>query len=152
MSFRGVLLHFASHPEVRRMVSDSSAARRLSKRWIPGEKVEDALAAVKDLNAAGISATLDHLGENVATEKEAHAECETYLGLLDQIQQQGLNSNVSLKLTQVGLDLSPDLCRENLAAILSRAAQYSSFVRVDMEGSAYTERTLAMVHEMHRRF
>ena len=134
------------------MVAESKAARRLSKRWVPGETLEDALAAVKELNAVGITATLDHLGENVATETEARAAAEVYLRMLDEIHRRGLQSHVSVKLTQLGLDISPDLCRENLAAILTRAAEQDNFVRIDMEGSEYTERTLAVVREMHRRF
>lgn len=134
------------------MVSNSAAGRRLSKRWVPGEKLEDALAAVKELNAAGITATLDHLGENVATRTEAATARDVYLRMLDEIQRSGLQSHVSVKLTQMGLDLSPDLCRENLEMILKRAAEYKSFVRVDMEASQYTESTLAMVRDVHQRF
>jgi proline dehydrogenase len=150
MSFRAVVLSIAQHPLFRRVVADSQAARRLSKRWVPGETIEDALAAVKELNDAGISATLDHLGENVASEAEARQAAGVYLQMLDEIHRRALNCNVSVKLTQMGLDISPDLCRENLTAILQRATAQNNFVRVDMEGSEYTDRTLAMVREMHR--
>src|SRR5580692_389777 len=121
MSLRDFLLEFSTHPEIRRMVSGSSAARRLSRRWVAGETLEDALAAVAALNAEGISATLDHLGENVATAKEARAACDTYLKMLDEIHQRGLDCNVSLKLTAMGLDLDPALCRAHLTEILVRA-------------------------------
>src|ERR1035438_4205263 len=152
MSFRAIVLHIAHHPWIRRVAADSKAARRLSKRWVPGETLEDALAAVKELNDAGITASLDHLGENVASEAEARAAAEVYLQMLDEIHRRGLQSHVSVKLTQMGLDLSGDLCRELLAAIVQRAAEQGSFVRVDMEGSEYTDRTLAIVREIHRRF
>jgi proline dehydrogenase len=152
MSLRDVLLEFSTHPEIRRMVSGSAAARRLSKRWVAGEKLEDALSAVAELNAAGISATLDHLGENVATAKEARAACDVYLKMLDEIHNRGLDCNVSLKLTALGLDLDPNLCRGQLSEILTKAGGYGSFVRVDMEGSNYTTRTLDMVRELRRQF
>ena len=152
MSLRDFLLEFSTHPEIRRMVSSSAAARRLSKRWVAGEKLEDALAAVAELNAAGISATLDHLGENVATVKEARTACDVYSKMLDEIHQRGLDCNISLKLTSMGLDLDPGLCREHLAEILAKAGGYGSFVRVDMEGSAYTTRTLDMLREVRRQF
>jgi len=152
MVFRNFILHFAMHPEIRRMFTDSKGARRLSRRWVAGEKLEDALQVVATLNASGLSATLDHLGENVNTPKEARAACDTVLDMLDAIHQRGLDCNVSLKLTQLGLDLSLDMCRQHLCEILSKAAGYGSFVRIDMEGSPYTMRTLAMVHEMHRQF
>jgi proline dehydrogenase len=150
MSFRAIVLHIAHHPWIRRVAADSKAARRLSKRWVPGETIVDALAAVKELNDAGISATLDHLGENVASEAESREAAAVYLQMLDEIHRRGLNCNVSVKLTQMGLDISLDLCRQNLTAILDRAAAQGSFVRVDMEGSEYADRTLAMVRETHR--
>jgi proline dehydrogenase len=152
MSFRAIVLRVAQHPWIRRTIADSQAARRLSSRWVPGETIEDALAAVKELNSAGISASLDHLGENVASEAEAREAAQVYVQMLDEIHRRGLNCNVSVKLTQMGLDISPDLCRENLTAIVQCAAAQNNFVRVDMEGSDYTDRTLAMVREMHRTF
>jgi proline dehydrogenase len=152
MSFRAVVLQITQHPLIRRVMAGSKAARRLSKRWVPGETLEEALSAVKELNAAGITASLDHLGENVASEAEARAAAQVYLQMLDEIHQRGLESHVSVKLTQMGLDISSDLCRENLTAIVQRAAEHGNFVRVDMESSEYTDRTLAMVRDLHQRF
>src|SRR5258708_4706245 len=117
MSFRGFVLHFATHPESGRRVTDAAAARGLSRRWVAGEKLEDALAAIAAVNAAGLSATLDHLGENVNTQKEARAACDASLDMLEAIHDRGLDCNVSLKLTQLGLDQSVELCREHLAEI-----------------------------------
>ncbi len=151
MSLRSTVLSIAQNSAVRGVVSDSKAARRLSKRWVPGETLDEALGAVKELNAAGISGTLDHLGENTASEAEARTAAQVYLDMLQTITERGLDCNVSLKLTALGLDVSPDLCRENLEAVVTRAASLGNFVRVDMEGSGYTERTLAMVREMHVR-
>jgi len=133
-------------------MTHSSATRRVANRFVAGETVDSALAAVSELNAQGLSATLDHLGENVSTEAEAAVARDVCLEMLDRIRESALNSNISVKLTQLGLDLSVDLCRRNLAALLERAARYSSFVRVDMEGSAYTQRTVDLVSEMHHTF
>jgi proline dehydrogenase len=104
--------------------------------------VDHALAALRDLNAANISATLDLLGESVRRPEEARAARDIYLQLLDRIHAASANANVSVKLTQMGLDIDEALCVENLRAILQRAKQYGSFVRLDMEGSAYTQKTL----------
>lgn len=134
------------------MISTSSSARRLSRRWVAGETLEEALTAVAELNAAKISATLDHLGENVSSAKEAQATRDIYLKMLDEIHNRGLDCNVSVKLTAMGLDVSTDLCREHLTEILTKASGYGSLVRIDMEGSAYTQPTLDMVHEMHAKF
>jgi proline dehydrogenase len=124
----------------------------LSKRWIAGETLDDALAAVAALNKESLTATLDHLGENVLTAKEARAECDWYLKMLDEIHHRGLDCNVSVKLTAMGLDVSRDLCFTHLSEVLERAQGYGSFVRIDMEGSAYTARTLEMVHDLRARF
>jgi proline dehydrogenase len=102
------------------------------------------MAAVRALNARGITASLDLLGESVHREEEARATAKSYLDLLDRIQSQKLDANVSLKLTAMGLDVSEDLCVANMQLVLDRARDYGSFVRIDMEGSAYTERTLHM--------
>jgi proline dehydrogenase len=109
---------------------------------VAGETVDTALAALADLKAAHISASLDLLGESVARAEEAKAARDTYLELLDRIHVTAADANVSVKLTQMGLDIDERLCVENLRAILQRAKQYGSFVRIDMEGSAYTQRTL----------
>ena len=107
---------------------------------------------MSELNAQGLRATLDHLGENVSTEEEAMAARDVCLEMLDRIRESALDSNISVKLSQLGLDLSVDLCRRNLAALLDRAARYGSLVRVDMEGSPYTQRTVDLIPEMHCRF
>src|SRR5262249_39621321 len=137
---------------IRDWMTHSKATKRVANRFVAGETIETALAAVAELNNQGLSATLDHLGENVRAEAEATAARDVCLAMLDRIAERQLNSNLSLKLTQLGLDLSLDLCRRNLEAVLELASQHQSFVRVDMEGSPYTQRTLDLVIEMHRRF
>lgn len=133
-------------------MEESPQALRLTSRFVAGLKIEDALQVTKRLNQAGLWTTLDYLGESVTKLEEAETARDVYLELLDQIRVQGLQANVSLKLTQFGLDLSEAACRENVAAVVRRARELDTFVRVDMESSAYTERTLAMVHDLHEAY
>jgi proline dehydrogenase len=129
----------------------SSLSRRLSTRFVAGETLEEALAVARNLNAEGITVTLDHLGESVSTLTEAAEARDVYLRTLDAIHANGIQGNVSLKLTQFGLDLSAEQCLANVDRLVRRAAELDSFVRVDMESSAYTDRTLDLVHTLHAR-
>ncbi len=133
-------------------MEESPWAVGLTARFVAGRKIDDALRVTRRLNQAGLWTTLDYLGESVTVLEEAEAARDVYLRLLDQIHAQGLQANVSLKLTQLGLDLSEAACRENVAAVVRRAHELDNFVRVDMESSAYTERTLALVHDLHESY
>jgi proline dehydrogenase len=139
---RAGLLWLSEQPSVFRFVRRNRLAGRFAARFVAGETVDSALAALGDLNAAGISASLDLLGESVARPEEARAARDTYLQLLDRIHGASADANVSVKVTQMGLDIEEQLCVDNLRAILQRAKQVGSFVRLDMEGSAYTQKTL----------
>lgn len=110
------------------------------------------MRVTQQLNSAGLSVSIDNLGENVTNSAEARRSAELYRQLIEQISAQKLNANVSLKLTHMGLDVDPQMARENVSALVSQCAASVSknFVRVDMEGSAYTQRTLDLVHELHR--
>jgi proline dehydrogenase len=141
---RAGLLWLSEQPHVFRFVRGNGLARRFASRFVAGETVDTAVTALKDLNAARISASLDLLGESVGSALEARAARDTYLQILDRIQAAGADANVSVKLTQMGLDLDEALCLENVGAIIDRARQHGSFVRIDMEGSAYTEKTLRL--------
>ena len=129
----------------------SSAARRLAARFVAGETLDDALAVGKRLNAEGITITLDCLGESVTSLDEAARARDVYLATLEAMQQAGIEPNVSLKLTQFGLDLSAAACRENVGQLVRRAAEIGGFVRVDMESSEYVDRTLDLVDDLHAR-
>src|SRR5512139_2044982 len=113
-------------------------ARSMARRFVPGETLEQGIAAVLDLNDRGMLATLDHLGENVASEADATAAANDYLLALEALKAAGAKCNVSVKLTQMGLDLCDDFCYENFRRIVRRAANLDNFVRVDMEGSPLT--------------
>ena len=123
----------------------------VAKRFVAGQTIQDVLPTVRRLNAGGIVTTLDVLGENVTDRRAADAAVVAYLETLDWIQREGLSSNVSLKLTQMGLGIGSAFCLRNVARICERAAAGNNFVRIDMEGSAYTERTLNLFYELFQR-
>jgi len=147
---RRTILYLSRNKALREWVEISPAARRLSSRFIAGSKLEDAIRVCRAIRADGITATLDYLGENVKSLDEAAACRDRYLTMLQAMQKAEVEPNVSLKLTQFGLDLSESACAENVAALVKAAAEIGGFVRIDMEGSAYTDRTLALVTRLHR--
>lgn len=124
----------------------------LARRFIAGETKEDAVRAVRNLNALGIRTSLDILGENVTSEQMAKDLAATYIDVLDTIKKENIKANVSVKLTQMGLDISDDFCFENVSRIIEAARDRSNFVRIDMEGSDYTQRTLELVYRWAERY
>lgn len=126
--------------------------RRLSGRFIAGMSVSEALAACQHVNGEGIAVSLDSLGESVTTEAEARASAAIYHQLLDAIQQRGLNANVSVKLSQMGMDFDPVLAERVVGEIVEHAAAARSFVRIDMESSAYTEATIVITERLAARY
>jgi len=141
---RAGLLWLSEQPRIFKFVRSNRLARRFAARFVAGETVATAVAAVRDLNAHGVTASLDLLGESVASAAEAGHARDTYLESLAAIRAAGVDANVSVKLTQMGLDIDERLCLENVGAIIVQAKTQQSFVRVDMEGSAYTETTLRL--------
>jgi proline dehydrogenase len=144
---RSTLLYLSNQPTVFRFVRDNKLAKKFASRFVAGETLEDALAAVRALNAKGITASLDLLGESVSNEREARSAANDYLTILDRIHQQKLDANVSVKLTAMGLDVSEELCVAIMHDVLGRAQAYDTFVRLDMEASAYTEKTLQLFYD-----
>ena len=136
------LLWLSEQPKIFNFVRKNPLARKFASRFVAGETVESAIEAVRTVNPKGITASLDLLGESVTQESEAGSARDTYLGMLDRIAETRVNSNVSLKLTQMGFDISEDLCLANMRTILDKAKALNTFVRLDMEGSAYTQKTL----------
>lgn len=149
---RSMLLWLSRNKRVRQLMSSWGVARRAARRFVAGETIDDALAAIRELNAQGITATLDHLGENVETREDAARATDDYLKVLDAIGQAGLTSHVSVKLTALGLDLGDELCRENVAKILAKAKAIGTRVRIDMESTEYTDRTLAIYRSLRAEY
>lgn len=147
---RSALLYLSNQQQVFRFVRKNRLAKSFANRFVAGETLTTACDAVEKLNARGITASLDLLGESVRNESEARAAGREYLAMLDTIHGRKLDANVSVKLTAMGLDVSEELCTRIMQDILDRAAKYGSFVRLDMEGSAYTQRTLDLFE--HRLF
>ena len=139
---RSALLYLSNQPRVFDFVRNNGLAKRFASRFVAGETLDEALEAVRVLNARGIRASLDLLGESVTNEREARGTRDAYIEILSRIHAQRLDANVSVKLTAMGLDISEELCVSLMQDVLARAQQYDSFVRVDMESSEYTDRTL----------
>ena len=144
---RALLLELAKSSRLRRWITSNGTTRRLAQRFVPGEDLAPAIEAARQCNRSGMSVSLDHLGENVLSREDAERARQAYTGALDRIAADNLDTNVSLKLTHLGLDLSDDFCAEQLRIVTQRAAALRNFVRVDMEGSAYTDRTLRIVKQ-----
>lgn len=149
---RSTFITLSRNQPIRRFSEASAAGKRVSSRFVAGLEIDEVLRATAVLNGEGLAATLDSLGENVHTPEEARASAAIYHQLLDAIEQRGLQANVSVKLTQMGMDLGPALAEEIVAELLEHAGRAGTFLRVDMEGSAYTQATLDMVCRLHRRF
>jgi proline dehydrogenase len=126
-------------------------AWRAASRFVAGSTIQEAIIVVNELNAKGFNVSLDHLGESTTTRDEAIRATDDILELLDQIDHAGVRANVSVKLTQVGLALDEELCRQNLERILARAGHYGNFVRIDMEETPYTEKTIQQYRLMRAR-
>ena len=126
-------------------------SRSVARRWVAGETLEDAIAAARTLNASGFPVSLDLLGENVLDKDGAIRAADTYVAMFDRIAAEHLNGNISLKLTQLGLDLDPALCESLVSRIANSAARHGNFLRIDMEGSPYTQRTVDLCKRVRAR-
>ncbi len=146
---RSTFIALSRNPSVRKFSEQSSIGRRMSSRFVAGMEIEEALRAAEALNQNGITASLDSLGESVSTPDEARRAADTYHQLLDAIESRRLNANISVKLTQMGLDIDPALTYDIVAALVAHAASSGNFVRIDMEGSEHTQTTVDMVRKLH---
>lgn len=148
---RTTLLKLSESNGFAHWVTSNPSTRRMARRFVAGETLDEAIVAARACNSVGMYASLDYLGENVATVADAQRARDAYLEIFDRIAQERLHANVSCKLTQLGLDLSTDFCEGLLLSIVERAAGYENFLRVDMEGSAYTQRTIDIVKQVRAR-
>ena len=149
---RAILLHLSENKNLAPLIMRNGVSRRVAQRFVAGDNLDDAIIAARNVNRANQAASLDLLGENVSDEAGARAAGAGYAAIFDRIAQEKLNANVSLKLTQLGLDLSESLAQELLEDIANHAGQQGNFVRVDMEGSAYTQRTVDLVKRVRAKF
>jgi proline dehydrogenase len=141
---RSTLIALSQNRAAKRFVLSNPIARRTARRFVAGEGLDDAMAAARAANDAGMKVSLDFLGENVASREDAERARQMYFGVFDRIARERLDANVSLKLTQLGLDFGADFCLEQMLPIVKHAESLGNFVRIDMEGSAYTQRTVEM--------
>jgi proline dehydrogenase len=149
MISRAALLYLSQKNELKDFFSKFPGFSRVTRRFIAGENIDDAIAAILELNQAGMAATFDHLGESTTSRAEAEADVREYLRVLDRIENAGANSNVSVKLTQLGLDIDEDYCLQNARRIVEAAKRHGNFVRIDMEDSSKTDATLAIFRRLY---
>ncbi len=147
-AMRSSLLWLSRRRSLGRLATRLPVTRSMVARFVAGETLEEALAALEKLQAAGFRTTVDVLGEAVTSTNAAHAAADEYLAVLDALAERGLDRNISVKLSQMGLGLGEAICRENVARILTRAAAVEAFVRIDMEGHATTDATLALWRDL----
>jgi len=146
---RSFFIYLSKAAWAQRFVVGWRFAWRAASRFVAGNTIGDAINVVRELNENGINATLDHLGESTSTRAEAIKAADDIIELLDQINANDVHANVSVKLTQIGLALDESLCAQNMERILARAREYKNFVRIDMEDTPYTDKTLRIYREMH---
>ncbi|HET7322195.1 MAG TPA: proline dehydrogenase family protein [Longimicrobiaceae bacterium] len=150
---RQSLLYLSQSPAAKKLITGTPISRRMAERFVAGETLDDAVAAARACNEQGLAVSLDYLGEAVATREEAEEATGMAIRILERIKEEGLEGNLSIKPTQLGLDLDEEFCRKNIERVLGRARELGDgegeiFVRLDMEGSAYTERTVALVESL----
>lgn len=145
---RTVLLYLSAAGWARRLVTSFPPAWYVASRFVAGETIDDAMRATAELNAEGIKATMDYLGESITDPAEANASRDEILNLLDAIQRTGVDAGVSVKLSQLGLKIDPDLALDNMRRILERARRHDLFVRIDMEESKLVDATLDIYHTL----
>ncbi|HKR60777.1 MAG TPA: proline dehydrogenase family protein [Pyrinomonadaceae bacterium] len=152
MLTRSALIYLSQKEGLKDFAARFHLFKKLTTRFVAGETIEEAVAAIRELNAEGCSASFDHLNESVANPAEADAEVREYLRILEQIDQTGINSNVSIKLTQFGLELDPELAYRNARIVVAEATRRGNFVRVDMESSAVTQVTIDVFKRLRAEF
>jgi proline dehydrogenase len=148
---RSTLLKLSESNGFAHWVTSNPTTRGMARRFVAGETLDEAIIAARACNSMGMYTSLDYLGENVSTVDDAQRARDAYIEIFDRIARERLHANVSCKLTQLGLDLSADFCEGLVLSIAERAAGYDNFLRVDMENSAYTQRTIDLVKRVRER-
>jgi len=148
---RSILIYFSKAKWLQKIVTNWSFAWKAASRFIAGEKISDALRVVKELNAKGILATLDQLGEHTSTPGEAKQSTDGIIDVLEQINDNQVKANVSIKLTQIGLAIDEKICASNLEMIMMKAKELGNYIRIDMEDTPYTDITIKMFRSMREK-
>ncbi|MGH2449102.1 MAG: proline dehydrogenase family protein [Chloroflexota bacterium] len=146
---REALFHLSQQPQLRQLATGSGMAQKTARRFVAGEALNEAIDVVRRLNAAGMTATLDHLGENVRSAEEAAAATEDYLRILQVIDDSDVDCTISIKLTNLGLDQGTELAFGHASQVVTKAADLDNFVRLDMESSDYVQRTLDIFYRLY---
>src|SRR3989441_6786365 len=152
MLTRSALIYLSSQERLKDFATRFKLFKKLTTRFIAGENINEAIAAIRDLNARGCSASFDHLNESVTSKGETEAEVSEYLDVLARIDESGIDSNVSIKLTQFGLEIDPELAYRNARSVVEDAARRGNFVRIDMEGSNVTQATIDVFKRLRSEF
>lgn len=152
MILRNILLYLASKKNLANKIMRLKIFKNMANRFIAGETREDAIRITKKLNAENIAVTFDHLGENTFTKEQSESAAEEYIILLEEINKNNINANISIKLTQMGLDIDSKICYQNVEKILKKAAELNNFIRIDMESSNYTDLTLEVFKNLRKRY
>jgi proline dehydrogenase len=152
MLTRSALIYLSRQEGLKEFAARFRPFKKLTTRFVAGENIDEAVTAIRDLNAEGCSASFDHLNESVANSAEAEAEVREYLQILSRIDETGIDSNVSIKLTQFGLELDPELAYKNARAVVEDAARRGNFTRVDMEASNVTQQTIDIFKRLRAEF
>ncbi|HZM85315.1 MAG TPA: proline dehydrogenase family protein [Blastocatellia bacterium] len=152
MATKSVFLYLSESERFKNFLTRFKSFNNVTWRFVAGEELTDAIEAIRKLNQQGISASFDHLGESITSEAETREEVNEYVRVLESIHANALNSNVSVKLTQLGLDVSQDLCYANTRTIVETALRYDNFVRIDMEDSSKTDATLQLFKRLRAEF
>ncbi len=146
---RSFLIYLSKAAWAQKFVTGWSISWKFASRFVSGTKIDDAIRAIRELNGKGIHVTLDHLGENTSRPEEASEATAAIISALDEVKASGVCANVSIKLTQIGLGLDEALCAQNLERIVARAKANDNFVRIDMEDTPYTDKTIRLYCQMH---
>lgn len=149
---RHTLIALSKSPMMQEIIVGVPISRRMARRFVAGETLADAIDAIRATNALGMAATLDFLGEHVSTEAEARTNADEYIRALQAIQETGVDANISIKLTAMGLAVDDEFCYHNVRRIVEAAADLGNFVRIDMEDSPVTDRTLAIYRRLRAEF
>lgn len=152
MVTKNTLLYLSRQEGLKDFATRFPPFKKLTTRFVAGENIEEAIAAIRDLNARGCTASFDHLNESVTSVSETKDEVREYMRILERIDDTGIRSNVSIKLTQFGLEIDPELAYQNARTVVTEAAQRGNFVRIDMEGSNVTQVTIDIFKRLRAEF